>query len=77
MKHKTYRIVEATTGTTLAESQHRGDLSAENWLTSLLDKGVIAGVPVQLQRRVMSDEEVAKLPPFANGNAQSAWEAVK
>lgn len=73
---KTYRIVEVTTGKTITEKNHRGDKTAKNWLTSLLNRGVISGVGVQLQRRIMTDKQAATLPPFANGAKQSPWTAI-
>lgn len=74
--NKTYRIIEVTSGKTIIEKEHRGDVTAKNWLSKLLNNGVISGVAVQLQLRVMSDADAAKLPPFANGKAQSAWRAI-
>ena len=64
------------TGKIMTEKNHRGDKTAKNWLTSLLNRGVISGLGVQLQRRTMTDADAAKLPPFASGQKQSPWTAI-
>lgn len=71
-----YRIVEVTSGGTIAVKKHGADTSAQRWLHGLLDRGIIAGVPVQLQRRTMTDGQAALLPPFANGQAQTPWRTI-
>lgn len=71
-----YRIIEISTGKVIIEKNQRGDKTAQNWLNSLLERGVISGVSVQLQRRTMTDADAAKLPPFANGQKQSPWTAI-
>ena len=69
----TYRIIEPFTGKTVVEKNLRGDKTATNWLNGLLERGVITGIPVKLQKRVMTDEQAAALPPLANGQKQNAW----
>ena len=69
----TYRIIEPMTGKTVVEKSMRGDKTATNWLNGLIQRGVITGIPVKLQKRAMTDEQAAALPPFANGQKHSAW----
>lgn len=68
-----YRVVELTTGRILVEKKCRDDQSASDWLDELMEQGTISGIAVTLQRRVMTDEEADALPPFINGQKQSAW----
>lgn len=68
-----YRIIEPMTGKAVMEKSMRGDKTAQNWLNGLLERGVITGIPVKLQKRVMTDEQAATLPPFATGKKQSPW----
>ncbi len=73
----TYRIVEPFSGRTVAENKLRGDKTARCWFNGLLDRGVITGIPVKLQRRVMTDEQAAALPPlFSSGRKQTAWRSM-
>ena len=76
MKMNSYRIIDPISGKVIIEKNHRGDKTAQKWLKSMLDRGVIAGIPVQLQKRKFSDEVAAVLPPFANGQKQSPWGAI-
>ena len=72
----TYRIVEPFTERTVIEKDLKGDQTARNWLRGLLERGIITGIPVRLERKVISDSQAATLPPYANGKKQSQWKAL-
>lgn len=71
---KNYRIT--SDGLTVLEKTFLGKKSAKKWMNSLFERGVVSGLTIRLEEKVMTEEQASALPPFSSGKKQSAWRLV-